>query len=32
MIKMKKYTTHPLIEKWTRPVDKDGEVHQANVG
>ena len=25
--KGKKYTRHPLNEKWTRPIDKDGKVH-----
>ena len=29
MIKMKKYTRHPLNEKWTCPI-KDGIVHLAN--
>ena len=28
-IKMKKYTSHPLNEKWTHPINKDGMVHKA---
>ena len=29
---MKKYTKHSLTDKWTRPVNKDERVHQANMG
>ena len=32
MIKMKKVHQTPLNEKWTCPIDKDGKVHQSNVG
>ena len=31
-IKIKKSIRHPLVLKWTRPVDKDGNVHLANMG
>ena len=26
---MKNYTKNPLNEQWTRPIDKEGMVHQA---
>ena len=29
-MKTKKYTRHPYIWKWARPIDKDGKVHWAN--
>ena len=28
-MKIKKYTRHPLNEKWTCAIDKDGKVHYA---
>ena len=31
-IKMKKYTGHPLNEKWASPIDKDWIVHWTNKG
>ena len=31
-IKMKKYTKHPLNEKWTLPINQDGTVHWGKKG